>query len=279
MKKLYIITAVILLLSVMLLSCAEELGNETDLHETPHNSDTATEMESETEKFTSISLDNVKDYSIEKIDGKYYFVFDNPENYDPEDCFGQVLGYIKFDSLADMKDQIANGKLTESEKCLISVFYRDNVGIEIVNIDDLRMPTLPEGIGLQGPEVHWEGRLYYLYGDKLGIAFCYGTESYCKEAFEERYSSFAAKSEANISIEKPGDKASFTLESSNKKMAVTVKCSSYESKIRLDYQIIGYHDGEYFVVYFDEWVNGEEIPEIPDDAWFLSFGLTPYIQK
>ena len=44
MKKLYIITAVILLLSVMLSSCSEELGNETDLHETPHNSDTATEM-------------------------------------------------------------------------------------------------------------------------------------------------------------------------------------------------------------------------------------------
>ncbi|MBE6639430.1 MAG: hypothetical protein E7616_08300 [Ruminococcaceae bacterium] len=124
MKK-YMSICVLVLIVLVLLSCAK---NEDDVEK------------------SGIITDTNAGYEIEMIDGQYYLVFED-EKYKNNVNASQVEPYLTFSSVAEMKDKVLNGKLTEEEIKTMSTFTKDSASkIRIPNLEKVYTPIVPENI-------------------------------------------------------------------------------------------------------------------------------------
>jgi len=145
---------------------------------------------SEPDETTGSPKPTTSDYTIQRINGNCYIVFDDISAYKiqpPEDgtCI-YVLPGLEFSSVKELKelsDKVTQRKLDEDDKRHIANYFgKDENGIPICDFDQLLVPQLPEGYELLGGV--WEGRLYYLCSESQsqGTATFY---SYSAKAYED----------------------------------------------------------------------------------------------
>ena len=111
----------------------------------------------------TVITDTNKGYEIEVVDGEYYVVFEN-EKYKNNVNASQIEPSLMFSSVAEMKDKLLNGKLTEDEIKILSTFSKDSAGkIKTPNLEKLFTPTAPENVECSG-SVNWGGGsdVYYV---------------------------------------------------------------------------------------------------------------------
>ena len=134
---------------------------------------------------------SVVDYRWEKINGTQYLVFDDISLYD---FYNNHFANSIFDNLQKFYDTVTKNELLLQDKIIAATaFYQDEIGIEVVDVHDLRIP------GGDLIEIR-EDALVYWYGDYYSI-LCYRGEEdwyfdyYAKNAYErylERFTGFLA---------------------------------------------------------------------------------------
>ena len=125
----------------------------------------------------------VDDYSIIKEKGDCYIAFDNISLY--ENNNQSVPATIRFDSVKEFKTSIIQGKLSDSQKKIMSQFAKDEKGrIKTCDFNNLYVPTFPIG-SLLG-SLYWEGEgySYEVYSDSDMFAFF---SFITQESFEKIY--------------------------------------------------------------------------------------------
>ena len=124
-------------------------------------------------------------YEIEKIDGEYYLVFKD-EKYKNTVNASQEAPSLEFSSVAEMKDKILNGKLSEDEKFEMSTFSKDRNGkIQVCSFERMYQPVLPSDVILVDMVV-WDGMNYYPYIQS--DSFSYSTIAVqTKSAYDAKY--------------------------------------------------------------------------------------------
>lgn len=101
------------------------------------------------------------DYSLKKVDGKNYLIFDDPALYPVyNQQFGSVpVPSVTFSTMKEFKDGVARGFLTEDQKKTVAQFDRDDTNnILVCDFENLYEPALPNSVDLD--YVSWKGETY-----------------------------------------------------------------------------------------------------------------------
>ena len=103
----------------------------------------------------------ISDYNIEKVGDQWYMICDSyrlrPSN---DDIMILDVG-INFKSLSDMKYTALNRGFSINElENILRLWRRDEVGVLIVDLDNLHVPDMPDGWTLFDG-IEWHGDVYY----------------------------------------------------------------------------------------------------------------------
>ena len=102
-----------------------------------------------------ITLQDNERYGFKTIGDKSYLILADDL---PGNSMSQ-LADIKFDSVEEFIDTVANGKLTDSQLEIANkAFKKDSNGIIICDFNDIQVPVYPKGFDLTS--VYWSGELY-----------------------------------------------------------------------------------------------------------------------
>ena len=110
------------------------------------------------------------DYEVKVVDGKCYLNFtdgNEAETNSDSSNGGNMsminVNFIRFDSLAEMKQKLVNNDLTDEQKNIVkSKFTLSENGFEICNVQELIQPAVPAGISMSS---------VFLYGDNYTFDF------------------------------------------------------------------------------------------------------------
>ncbi len=127
-----------------------------------------TETEPET---TAPVLDgsfSTPDYEVSVIDGKCYLNFTDGNEAETNsgssngDNMSMInLNFIRFDSLAEMKQKLVNNDLTDEQKNIVKTkFTLSENGFKICNVQELIQPVVPAGISMGSVFLYGE---YYTF--------------------------------------------------------------------------------------------------------------------
>lgn len=143
-------------------------SNETNQSENYNSEETSSEDTEETTTNVENWLDNYN-YTIEKIDGKYYMVWNDyfERVYSGEDI-NEPYTTVRVNSLYDLKYEIPRGNLGDSKKDFIYdyVFKNNYTQVPMYDVEHIWQPTMPDIIHKEYVEV---------------IGLCPG--SYCFQAY------------------------------------------------------------------------------------------------
>ena len=146
-----------------------ETGDSTDTASvsvmTTQNN-TTTPQSPETVTSSDIINPDGADYSLITRDGLHYIVLEN--EYAVSNG-SQVSTNIHFSSMKEFKDTVTLGKLSDSQKEIVSTFKKDENGILTCDFNNLYIPALPQN-GIYS-DISWEGEGYSFYIDLEGEPF------------------------------------------------------------------------------------------------------------
>ena len=166
--KRFLLSVILLTLIVTLcsglLGCSNELTNDNQGNV---SDDTQESITSDTPPLDNTDPNDSQNGEVTKMDytlveqsGNNYLVFDNINDYDNSGL--TQLASLDFDSLAEFKDTVTNGKLADWQKNVIATaFPKDETGILICDFDKLLEPVMPDDCKLNG--VGWSGESYSFY--------------------------------------------------------------------------------------------------------------------
>ena len=181
MKK--ILVSLLIILSALLCSCADNPENTPTSESTSGTSAPITEtVIAENANYSVVSFGNRHCISIKK---------------EPS---GLVRGSVIFDSLREMKDSVINGKLTEEQLMTVASFEKNEDGsIKICDMQKLYAPKAPAGFEVS--KVTWSGETYafILQNNGIAVSLTYLTEDGYNAKYEES-KSFADNK--NITVQK-----------------------------------------------------------------------------
>ena len=215
MKKLIILFLTITLILGIFASCnnkrylpidyetnkspSEGTSEENTFDETSTDIITTTEVteeriETTTEEDNSLYL---PEYTVEKIDGKYYMVFDNYWDGSADPFIEYSVVYVN--SLYDLKYKIPQGNLGEVKSLFIRKYVHEHnyTQVPIYDIEHIWQPTLPDGfsavytdkIALRPGSYSFQA-WYVEHPEWLGISGpAYTIEVLSKESYESSYES------------------------------------------------------------------------------------------
>ena len=203
-----------------------------------------------------------RDYSIEYIDGKYYYVFEQPERYIGLDY--DVTGVSRED-WREFRYDLLYGELSIYEKIVIangSTWYGGN--FECPDYYNFYGPVVPEDMTVYG-EMYIYGE-YYSIGVVRDDGACTGVYVLTKNSYDRLYKNLHNIIFADETME------SYTLQDDSKFMKVdkVYKKGEFHNAI-----VYGEQYGRYFIVQFYAGYFGKE----PTDEWLLSFGLELYASE
>ena len=215
------------------------------------------------------------DFSIQSIDGKSYLIFGEEgseyyNRYGQEQC---ITWYgFGFSDVADMKEYL-NNMSDDGLAHMLYYFDRDENGIEIIDPDRIYDLSTPDGMIKSQGSVMWY-QTYYCYGPicfknetqgDTSLYFKYGTESYYEKVRNDLVEDIGVSDfDSIIPIR--------VIEDNKFKLVVYDKTNDEDSFH--SYIVFCYQDGETYII---DLTDSDGV--LPPDEWFLSFGLTPYIQK
>lgn len=147
MKKFYVYIELFTLITAMclgLIGCSNEPQDSATLDSTLMTN----LVPSNTEIYS-------QDYSLIEQAGNNYMVFDDMTLYDgPND-----RADLEFESLAEFKDTVITGKLTDWQKTVIATaFKKDDNGVRICDFNNLLEPHMPNECKIRA--VYWSGESY-----------------------------------------------------------------------------------------------------------------------
>ena len=167
-------------------------SNETTQTENTETDDRSTEItdpiDSDANKYT---------YTVEKIDGKYYMVFDNYWAGSGNPFIGYSVVYVN--SLYDLKYEIPQGNLGEAKSLFIRKYVHEHnyTQVPIYDIEHIWQPTLPDSFPAVHPDMialrpgSYSFQAWYVeHPEWLGISSpAYTIEVLSKESYESSYES------------------------------------------------------------------------------------------
>lgn len=165
MKKIVLITVFTLIATVCLglVSCSNNLTNDSQSDTTSQDPIT-TDAPPSTDNTLSNKVENSMDYKLVEQSGQHYIVFDNISDYDYEDEeSSQIDSGLEFGSLAEFKNTVTSGKLTDRQKRVIATSFQKNEQgmILICDFNKLLEPQMPNDCKVEW--VYWEGEGYSFY--------------------------------------------------------------------------------------------------------------------
>lgn len=278
--KSIICISVIVTLMTLSGGCSDDSGKNKETQ--------AESTESETEQ----KISETADYSIEKINGNYYMIFENIGAYENKDQ--NALATLDFDSIIDFKNTVTNGNLADWQKTVIaSAFIRDETGIKICDFNHLYFPELPDAMSVGG--VSWSGESYsFFVGNKDVFGYVhYYTEEQYNEIYQRDYEEYFSKDtitlietehteERNAEISYYSTLAGelmqirYTLQSEGKTFTVdeTYRISmkdnalSVSDTVPCSITVYGIENNQYYVI------DLFGFSKRPSETWLCSFGLS-----
>ena len=236
-----------------------------DESESDHITDSSIdESQSDTEK-SSVYYPPVeeRDYSIECIDGKYYFVFEQPERYIGKES---EVSFIWRENWEELRYDLLYGELSKFDKAVIGDVFFDkdgNMSIEIPDFYNFYGPVTPEDVTVDGDLIIQRGKYGMNVTKDSGQCFYFYilTESEYDRMYEHHNNL-----NANDNI------ISYTLEDKNKFIEVLKK---YHNGNLTNICLFGTQNGRYFYAS----MAMHFVTEKPTDEWLLSFGLELYASE
>lgn len=130
------------------------------------------------------------DYKLVEQAGKNYIIFDNIQTYQ-NDGLNQ-LATLEFESLAELKNAVVNGQLTDRQKGIIATaFEKDKMGVITCDFNKLWEPYMPNDCTID--KIGWSGESYSFMisttSDVFGYIHSYTSEQY-QAAFYRNFENF-----------------------------------------------------------------------------------------
>ena len=258
-------------LVVSLISCTKKNGEEsTDaiLNSDRHHSDTqntdligGSESDSSTETKYYPPIEE-RDYSIEYIDGKYYFVFEQPERY-----IGQQSGMASVwrENWKDLRYDVLYGELSIGEKKVIAQQYSaaDN-SIECPDFYNFYGPVVPEDLTVDGDMIINRGEYGMLVKNNSGLTFYFMVST--KSEYDRQYENYHKNLDPQETME------SYSLKDENKIIEVSKK---YRNGKLTNIYFFGTQNGRYFYALIPMY----NVTDSLSDEWLFSFGLELYASE
>lgn len=306
MKKYINLFVIMLLLATMCLNGVSCGGNAND-----SDSEEAVTTTMNTDDVDKKTADgNDSDYVLQYRDGKNYLVFDDISKYTSLASDGEYIMEVEgvtFESMKDFKDTVVGGKLTDAQKVAVSQFKKDETGnIMTPDFNNLYVPVLPSGCTTIGG-VYWNNGGYAfsienekkVYVDMVMIA----TEECYNSIYTERYNRISSDNKM-IKITKTEEldggktaiyyttdvgefmQLTYTLTSGNKTCTVFKKYAldihdislkddiPTSSTVPETISLFFVENGHYYMTNYIK-PHGEDV----DDSFFMSFGITRYIEE
>ena len=165
MKTKYGILILTIALLLSLVSCQPADTSSPDTDTAQQTAAEATAAETAPAETAAPVLDgsfSTPDYAVSVIDGKCYLNFTdgNEIETDSSSSFGDSMSvnvnFIRFDSLAEMKQKLVRNELSDEQKSIMkSKFTLSENGFEICNVQELIQPSVPSDLFVDS---------VYLYG-------------------------------------------------------------------------------------------------------------------
>jgi hypothetical protein len=241
----------------------------------------------------TVITDTNAGYEIELIDDEYYVVFED-EKYKNNANESQEEPYLRFSSVAEMKDKLLNGKLTSEELKEMSQFPKNSFGkVDMFDITNLNTATLPSDMTVY--EVTWYGGKRY----NLGIAtengdvsgrFRIHTEESYQELIKRDYDSLQNYDVLEVEEIEDRNATEYRYTTDTAKLKTfwyTIKTDKVELTVNETYLLAYFPGGDSpsetvpldIVIYgkdsngfFEVYLN--KLTERPSVEWLSSFGLT-----
>lgn len=232
-----------------------------------------------------VKLDNInlqlQDYELIEQDGEYYIVFDDMTLYDvPND-----IGNVKFESFAEFKDTVTNGKLTAWQKrIIVTEFEKNDIGIRICDFNNLLEPHMPNDCKTSW--VYWAGESYSFSisssSGVFGFITKYPQSTYDKifnREVEEVFNNTTIKVKETYETD-DGKKVTvyitptgslryiiYTIAYGEKNIVVKEEYWSSPNTVPTDIEMYCTESNAYYVV------NLHGFVEKPSDEWLYEFGM------
>ena len=138
------------------------------------------------------------DYTLMEQSGLHYIIFDSILEYQGD---GQnELANLEFESLAEFKDSVTNGKLADWQKAIIATsFKKDKIGILTCDFNNLSEPQMPSECKIDG--ISWPGESYSFYistsSEVFGFVHNYSQSQY-NEIFDRDFESYFNKTTITV---------------------------------------------------------------------------------
>ena len=170
-KYCILILAVTMLFSLVSCQSAYTPSQGTDAatsqQATEGNRETATQPTDATSPLLDGSF-STPDYAVSVIDGKCYLNFTDGNEIETNSDFSDNgnmsiinVNFIRFDSLAEMKQKLVRNELSDEQKNIMkSKFTLSENGFEICNVQELIQPVVPAGISMGSVFLYGE---YYTF--------------------------------------------------------------------------------------------------------------------
>lgn len=255
-----------------------------------------TTLDTEKDTISDIINPNGADYSLITRGGLCYVILENEYTTIGG---GQVLADVLFSSMKEFKDTVTQGKLSDSQKALVSTFAKDENGILTCDFNNLYVPVLPTS-GVCDDDVSWGGESYDFYVDLEGKPFGFFSV-WTKRIYDQNYKYyitdfFDRNTIRLIRAEELGNgktafyystgagyyvEIRYTLEDNSRTFVVskTYRLNSSDeiideaTKIPEEMSIYGNQGDVYYKIKLYEFES------VPTDEWILQFGVKKYVEN
>jgi len=171
MKPKYGILILTIALLLSLVSCQPADTSSPDTDTAQQTAAEATAAETAPAETAAPVLDgsfSTPDYAVSVIDGKCYLNFTDGNEIETNSDFSDNgnmsiinVNFIRFDSLAEMKQKLVRNELSDEQKNIMkSKFTLSENGFEICNVQELIQPVVPAGISMGSVFLYGE---YYTF--------------------------------------------------------------------------------------------------------------------